>query len=369
MRIAVLTFHRAHNCGAMLQAWALKTVLERMGHIVEFPDCNHVGQPKRWRTPGAVSFAKGYRKILSGGKALLIDARSIFWNPVYNGYENFRMRYLLGPNIDALDLPSRYDLVIVGSDQVFNPHITDKETSVFLGEGLSDQVPFVAYAGSIGDSDLSKVEYDRLVAALSNFAAVSTRELRASDQLSISLSKKVPQVLDPTLLISKEEYLKAFPPYRSKRDYIFVYALKLTPFVLKVIESAKERLGLDVICSSAYDYKYGKKLGLPMVPISSDKFVSYIAGAKAVIASSFHGTAVSVAIQKPFLSLREQVDKIESRPMSLLKLIGQERRLVNPDNFSTQKHIQYLTEFGAFDETSFRDKRRESFDFLRRSHV
>ena len=48
MRIAILTFHRAYNCGAMLQAWALKTVLERMGHVVEFPICNHVGETRRW---------------------------------------------------------------------------------------------------------------------------------------------------------------------------------------------------------------------------------------------------------------------------------------------------------------------------------
>ena len=48
MKIAILTFHRAYNCGAMLQAWALRTVLERMGHVVEFPILNHVGERNRW---------------------------------------------------------------------------------------------------------------------------------------------------------------------------------------------------------------------------------------------------------------------------------------------------------------------------------
>ena len=75
MKIAILTFHRAYNCGAMLQAWALRTVLERMGHTIEFPILNHVGETKRWKIPLIDANKKGLTHYT--GEFYLVEILSI----------------------------------------------------------------------------------------------------------------------------------------------------------------------------------------------------------------------------------------------------------------------------------------------------
>ena len=95
MRIAILTFHRAYNCGAMLQAWALKTVLERMGHTVEFPDCNHVGEDGRWKY-GLVNKEKhGMQRLASLVGRFFVNAMSIPCEDILRSrYRRFRKAHL-----------------------------------------------------------------------------------------------------------------------------------------------------------------------------------------------------------------------------------------------------------------------------------
>ena len=105
MRIGILTFHRAYNCGAMLQAWALKTVLERMGHQVEFPICNHVGETPRWRfCEWQNREKKGLQWIRSVVGRAYVNLRSIPYHlgsipcegVLRDRYKSFRREFLPG---------------------------------------------------------------------------------------------------------------------------------------------------------------------------------------------------------------------------------------------------------------------------------
>ena len=111
MRIAILTYHRAYNCGAMLQAWALKTVLERMGHTVEFPICNHVGEYSRWMNviPRNVSLVK---KAYVLGLSPMIYAGSFgVASKSISGFVKFREKYLPERVTSPKELDKYYDLL------------------------------------------------------------------------------------------------------------------------------------------------------------------------------------------------------------------------------------------------------------------
>lgn len=339
MRIGILTFHRAYNCGAMLQAWALKTVLERMGHTVEFPACNHVGETKRTRFlswPGAEK--KGWAKIRSILGRSYINLRTLPYNLgsipcegiLQKRYRAFRSRFLPERNCKPADFDKHYDLMISGSDQVFSDSHTLKEAPTFFCDDKPKNLRAIAYAASYGDKPLEGERLARVVKALDNFAEVSMRETMAKDQLSALSTKEIAETLDPTLLVSADDYEEIANGEVPSESYLFMYTLYTTPFFLDTAKELARRLGVKCIIAPCYQYSRWKAPKGLTYSISPDRLVQYARHAKYVLAGSFHGTVMGVTFKKPFLSLRGQVDEHESRPASLLRKIGCSNRLVNP---------------------------------------
>lgn len=339
MRIAILTFHRAYNCGAMLQAWALKTVLERMGHTVEFPICNHVGETKRWqfcewcnREKKGLQFVRSiFGRAYVNTKLLLYNLGSIPSEGILqNRYRAFRLKYLPERICTPAQFMEYYDLVISGSDQVFSDIHSKNDAPTFFCDNKPKGIRAITYAASYGDKPLEGGRLNRVVKALDNFAAVSVREKLAKDQLSALSSKMIEETLDPTLLITPKDYEEVAFGETPKEQYLFVYTLVATPFFLDTAKELARRLGVKCIIAPCYQFsRWNAPRGLTY-SISPDRLVQYVRNAKYVLAGSFHGTVMGAIFKKPFLSLRGQVDKYESRPAALLRKIGCMDRLVNP---------------------------------------
>lgn len=339
MRIAILTFHRAYNCGAMLQAWALKTVLERMGHQVEFPICNHVGETPRWRFCEWQNREKrGLQWVRSVVGRAYVNLRSIPYNlgsVPYEGilrrrYKAFRLRHLPERNCMPVDFNKYYDLVIVGSDQVWSERHSKEDAPLFFGECLPVEVRRIVYAASYGDKPLDQDKISRVVQALENFSAVSVREKLAKEQLSALANKDVQETLDPTLLLNATDYGVIANGEVPSKPYLFMYTLYTTSFFIDSAKALSRKLGVECVIAPCYQYS---RLGAPKgltYGISPDRLVQYARHAKYVLSGSFHGTVMGVLFNKPFLSLRGQVDEFESRPAALLRKLGCEDRLVNP---------------------------------------
>ena len=149
MRIAIITFHRAYNCGAMLQAWALKTVLERMGHKVEFPICNHVGEDKRWKYEWINRDKRGMQVFRSLVGRFMLNALSIPCEDILRmRYRHFRKMHLPERVCSPDNFDKHYDLVVVGSDQVWSAKHSKSDAPLFLAENHSACVRKIAYAAS-----------------------------------------------------------------------------------------------------------------------------------------------------------------------------------------------------------------------------
>ncbi len=330
MKIGILTFHRAYNCGAMLQAWALKTVLERMGHEVEFPSCNRVGDGARFMPFNLKgrSFLRKLKNIF--GISLLnllsigIEDRKRFY------FRKFRQTYLPERECLPVEFERLYDCLIVGSDQVWNPNCAGlNEAPLFLLENFSYSKPIVAYSVSCGDKQLSSELCVRIRAAAQKCAAVSVRE----PLVNTFLNGAYPLVPDPTLLLNRDDYMKELSLSDikpRKRKLLYCFTLGASPFVVSTARALAKRLDADCVIQPTYQFS---RLGAPRgltYGLSPDGMAQQMFNADYVLASSFHGTVFAIHSGRPFLSLREQIDELESRPASLLRQLNMSERLVNP---------------------------------------
>lgn len=332
MKIAILTFHRAYNCGAMLQAWALRTVLERMGHTVEFPVLNHVGETKRWRIDFVDSNKRGFSLIRSFLGRSIVNIMSFPCEDIsIYRFKHFRKHFLPERVCLVSDLDKYYDLVVVGSDQVWRESLSLSEFPVFLSESVPEGIRKIAYSASYGDKPLDDKSLKRVMRAIERFSQVSVRENLAKNQLSAVASKPIEVVADPTLLLNSTDYSALGEKVKvPKEPYLFMYTLTAQKFYVDIAKEMARRLGVKCIIAPCNQYsRYGAPNGLTY-SISPDRLVALARGAKYVLAGSFHGTVMGVMFKKPFLSLREQVDEYESRPAALLNRIGCSNRLVNP---------------------------------------
>jgi len=324
MTIGILTFHRALNCGAMLQAWALKHELESFGHAVGFIP-NHVGEVARW-----VPFPKSGSVLgrCKGTLLSLLKNAGSFGSLDLNRtrFNQFREDHL--PEIQIEEC----DLIIVGSDQVWRSDLTGPETPLFRGASVRSDVPMIAYAASIGDSIPTEEACRLLVSDLARFRAVAVREYVAVESLARGKAGfPVCEVVDPTLLLKRSDYASITTPPREKGPYLFAYTIHATPAFVRFARDAARRLGLRLVITSACQYtRWGAPLGLTY-GVSPDRMLGYISDAACVVASSFHGAALSFILGKPFVSYREKRSAVESRPETLLRHLNLSNRLIYPD--------------------------------------
>ena len=331
MRIGIITFHRAYNCGAMLQAWALKTVLERMGHDVEFPACNHVGETKRWFCGWINRDKHGIQFLRALFGRFLLNALSIPNEDILRmRYRNFREKHLPERACSPAEFEKYYDMVIVGSDQVWSAIHSQWEAPLFFAENMPASMRKISYAASYGDKPLDDDAIKRVVSALDRFSLISVREPLAQKQLSNLSSRAIEVTLDPTLLLTARDYDEiAYNSVSIKKPYLFMYTLSTAPFFVNTARELANRLGVKCVIAPCYQYSRFRATKGLIYSISPDRLVGLARGAKYVLAGSFHGTVMGLMFNKPFLSLREEVDEYESRPASLLNMIGCRERLVN----------------------------------------
>lgn len=317
MRLGVLTFHRAFNCGALLQAWALARVLKRWGHEVEFPNVNHVGEvTRKQETGGGWRYLRPYN-LLS-----------------FPCFDRLRRRYAaLRPllikeaNCVVEDFAARYDRLVIGSDQVWNERLTGEAAPIFFAEGTN--VPAIAYAASWGDGVLEEAALARVRRALARFEAVSVRESAACAQLQGAHAREVVETLDPTLLVTAEDYEEIAAGEVPKGDYLLLYTAEPGRFYIETARALARKLKIKCVLAPCFQYtRYRAPRGLTYA-LTPDRLLAYARNAKYIVAGSFHGTVMGVVFGKRFLSLRAQPDAEVSRPANLLRKLGMSDRLVN----------------------------------------
>ena len=372
MKIGILTQPLLWNYGGILQNYALQTVLIRMGH-----DAVTIDRRPTYVQPSFIFRIKLYLKYLI--KSLFKEAPSQSWSTqiseeivevltlntsVFINKHIKRTEKTISKKLSDIEAKYKFDAYVVGSDQVWVPSYSLES---FLNFVNRKDVIKVAYAASCGND--SWMDYDilrdRCIKLASSFSGISVREDYLLDKVSFYLGNHIRQVLDPTMLLSKDDYFKLFKSNSAEvQPYIFSYILDTDCKKSLLVHEIANKLGLPIKEGNPkIDYRKVTKRTLNSAifpPV--ENWLSGLANASFVITDSFHGTAFSILFNKKFGVFGNEGRGIK-RQESILKLFGLSNRVIHLDAPIEVTNI--LEDINYSNVNKIIDYyRKESLDFL-----
>lgn len=355
-----------NNYGGYLQAYAIITVVKSMGHDVCLINRRYNKRPWGW------ILKKTIRNLLDffcGKHPLLIipnQEKEYYWRGknmlkfVNNHIKPCSPPLYCSKKLRAF-CENRFDYIIVGSDQVWRPDYAPNIEDFFLCF-LNDQTKKIAYAASFGLTDpvfpLAKLgEYSTV---LSDFKTILLREKSGLDFIHKYkwIVKKEPKVvLDPTMLLTQEQYKSLFSTQNTYHCSLFCYILDESCFSNSVINKVS-----SLFCLKPYyiiDSKKWKEDKCIMPSI--EEWLCGISSANYVITDSFHGTVFSILFNKPFVVCPNSI-RGNDRFETLLSHFNLTDRLVN----SMDQLERVLNKRIDWDNVNLRIEvlRKESYNLL-----
>ena len=327
MRIAILSLNPRHNYGGILQSYALKKVLEEMGHEVQVI-CNerklHVfGFKQIVRWPYRALLKLTLKKDVRIFRELYVNREN---SVRFQNTDRFIDKYLNPKFIRSYKeiKENEFDVFIVGSDQVWRPkYMGTCILDAYLNFARNWNIKRIAYAASFGvnEWEYEEGETKKCAQLLKNFDAVSVREVSGVELCKEHFGVDVIQLCDPTLLLSPEDYISLIPGFQHlNTGILLVYNLyRDFDFDLLVDRLSKEK-GL------VPHYILNREA---MAPV--EMWIQSFMDADFVLTDSFHGCIFSLIFRKPFLVFGNNKGGI-SRIESLLSTFGQTQRLVMSAN-------------------------------------
>ena len=335
MKIGILTFHRAINYGAVLQAFSLSRYLSQKGNDVSVVDYYPIEDEKDFDIFRSWFSPKGFiYNLLVLPYSLRLKNRKKKFKEFVEHKLRITSRAYSPSELTQFD--GDFDTFVSGSDQVFNPVSDNSIEAYYLS--FAKKANKVAYAPSFGISTFDDELQKRLSGYLREFKGLSCRETKGAQFVERCKKKKCPVVVDPVFLTSKEEWLTEVSDIKRiiEGDYIFIYDLNGRESLLHMAAKLKEIHDISVVCLTTKKYGIHYDVDKLFINVGPLEFVKYIADAKYVLTDSFHGLSFSVILRKQFLSLIA-LDKSSERITNILDIIGERNRIVtkaNIDNFN-----------------------------------
>lgn len=344
MKIGIVTLIGEHNYGNLLQSYALQTVLEQMGHNVVILNRRYSKPNLKLRIVRVMSFIKSIiRRYILGNKKILIV------NPFVENYcikdridhselekfvRNYLKRTLPLCSTDEMKNYARreqLDAYIVGSDQVWREKYVFSIEEMFLSFlPNNSKVKRIAYAASFG-TDNKPISIGKLSVCrnlLNQFDLISVREQSAVNICKKQFSVEAIHVLDPTMLLKKDDYIGIFEHARipKSKGSLLIYILDDNEEINYEIGQVAQTFNmvpfsvnaLEIIESISYSYRKP----------SVESWLRGFYDAELVITDSFHACVFSIIFNKPFVCLGNK-DRGNTRFESLLCMFGLEDRIVN----------------------------------------
>lgn len=340
-KIGIITILKVNNYGAELQAYATQKVLQLMGYDAEIIDYLFYKNPRHKRTqmskPTArMSLRKHLQELLypivAQWKARNYRDLQRERNAKFERFHDENTKQsVCYDTIDKLKSAKLdYDVLLTGSDQVWNPGIYSSLDPYLLRFG-DDSLRRIAYAASFGVSKVPDEVRDYYKEALRCYSAIGVREDNAVNLVKNLTGQDAKLVLDPTLLLDKEQWMKVAKPVEGLPDkpYVLIYELSDIPFIKQVAMYIAEKTGLPIvrICKNASPEDKEEEI-LNIINAGPAEFLYLFNKAGYVVTNSFHGTAFSINFGKQFYTVIPLGKSNNSRQKSILKLMGCEERML-----------------------------------------
>ena len=329
MRIGILTLPLHTNYGGILQAYALQTVLERMGHEVHVIEKN--------RRPLSIPIQKmpfcyGKRIV----KNIIGRKCPIFYEQKYNreqpiirqNTDKFIKKYIhIAEYDDFSDIKeSEYDAIVVGSDQVWRPKYfgLNQIENAYLKFAEGWNIKRIAYAASFGTDEweYNSKQTSECGRLLRMFDSVSVREDSGVDLCKRYFGVDAQHVLDPTMLLNREDYIKLFEAADTPKSKgnLLCYILDETEEKKALIKRIADEKGLIPFNVKSQSDDINSPVSERIQP-SLEQWLRGFYDAEFVVTDSFHACVFSILFNKPFIVYGNKARGM-SRFMSLLNALG-----------------------------------------------
>ena len=282
MKALILTHPIGTNYGGILQCYALQTVLKKKGYDVEIINLKP-------HTPI-------YKRVLKDLISFLGGSRYV--NAKYsNMYHFVRKNFILtnvfysGEEIRKYIKKNDFDVVFVGSDQVWKKEFAVKYGYTYFLDFVPVDVKKVAYAVSLGTNSwkYDKLQTEKIKKYVSSYKGFSVRESDAVEVCKNNLEIIPTHVLDPTMLLDTSDYTSLLSSRPTSKKYIFVYWLWNKEQINKTVSEIKRKTDYEIIELSMLE---GTNF------MSVEDWISHIKYAEIVITDSFHGCVFSLLFNK-----------------------------------------------------------------------
>lgn len=344
MRIAILTLPLNTNYGGILQAYALQTVLERMGHEVCLVEKRRkpVTLPL-WKAP--LVYGKRILKNVTGRPfPMFYEQKVNREEPVVRQHtDKFISRYIKRKIVDDFSeiKESDYDAFVVGSDQIWRPkYFIDGIENAYLKFAKGWNIKRIVYAASFGTDkwEYSSEQTTSCRRLLKNFDAVSVRESSAVTLCHEHFGVDAKRVLDPTMLLSANDYINLFDASGTPKSdgnllcYIIDETLEKKSLVNKI---AQEQGLIPFRVNSKVE-----NLAAPLHERIQPPVEQWLRGfydADFIVTDSFHACVFSILFNKPFFVIGNEKRGL-SRFSSLLGMFGMENLLVTKNSLNEKQN-------------------------------
>lgn len=338
MKIGIITIHCSPSYGGSLQAFALYKYLEQQGHDTEVID---LLRPTHSEYRHSIWHFRLRENLIS--KILCVIQGVLHFNMKgskgkrYNEkFDEFNKMIKLGKTYQSVDElyrhPPRYDVYMTGSDQVWNPiqpYITEPYFLTFVSKKDGRKI---AYAASVGLSELSQKEKKLYKKWIEDYDYVAVREQSLKTYLDKFVNKPIFRVADPTFLLDRNYWKKIASYPNEKQPYILLFELRHNRDLILFCRRLSEQSGIKLIVlgqsepdNHHFDYDVVNTAG-------PKEFLGYIGNAEMVITDSFHGTVFSIIMEaKNFYSYIAPGNKKGNRITDLLIQHRAKDHLLVPD--------------------------------------
>lgn len=353
MKIGIVTYVKCDNYGAELQAYAMQYVYNKLGYDAEVLDLEkqnkELSSSLSTIIPAIVNRFKTYgikapykilqlvwdviqRKKAKKQFAVDIQKKHELFTRFFDEKIKHSPIYYTLKSVYVEDMP--YDVYVAGSDQIWNYMHTDFLDVYFLEFADRFKAKKIAYAASLSIPDIPvrlQADYQKY---FENMDYIGVRELNAKDIVEKYSDKKATVVLDPTLLIHKEEWREHVANEIMKGPkYVLIYTLSGSKYIRNLAKSIAKRIGDDCqVINIKSDFRPEKKDWIKhLYQVGPKEWVGLIMNAAYMVTDSFHGTAFSINFNIPFTTLLNPSSNMNSRALSILEITGLKDRIIYDD--------------------------------------
>lgn len=325
MKIATLTWYRGNNYGSILQAYALPTVVRRMGYECEILAYTPT-KAENWKMKiknrafrefieykvNELCMKISHHKVdASAGQLQVFDAfrkEQMQISPICSTTEQLKATNM------------RYDAFICGSDQIWNPSVFDP---VYFLSFVPETHRKIAYAPSLGVSQIPAYIRNDMVKVVSRFSMLSVREQKGADLLHELTGLQAKVVVDPTLLLTKTQWESIAKPVdnETKEPYLFCYFLSKNKAYMDHARRIAAQWGLKIRMLPMVSTDFARPETIK-TPIGPAEWITLIQNADFVLTDSFHCTVFSIIFERSFYSLQRFADNdIKSQNSRVYQLL------------------------------------------------